>query len=167
EQVQSLGARFVELQLETADAETAGGYAREQTEEQRRKQTALMSRHVIGADVVITTAAVFGKAPPMLIPAGVVEQMPRGAVIVDMAAAPEHGRGNCELTKPGETITTPGGVVIVGTLNLPSLVPLHASQAYANNMHALLKELVADGQVKINLEDEIQNGAVITHAGEL
>src|SRR5690606_26435926 len=76
EQVQSLGARFVELQLETADAETAGGYAREQTEEQRRKQAALMSRHVIGADVVITTAAVFGKAPPMLIPAGVVEQMP-------------------------------------------------------------------------------------------
>ena len=92
EQVQSLGARFIELAMETGDAETKGGYAKEQTDEQRRKQSALMSRHVIGADVVVATAAVFGKAPPMLIPKDVVEQMRPGSVIVDMAASKEHGR---------------------------------------------------------------------------
>ena len=167
EQVQSLGARFVELPIETADAETEGGYAKEQSQEQQRKQTELMTKHIVGADVVVTTAAVFGKAPPMLIPADVVEQMPAGSVIVDMAASPEHGRGNCELTRPGEVYTTDNGVVIVGTLNLPSLVPTHASQAYANNVFNLLKDLIVEGELKINLEDEVQDGAVITHDGEL
>jgi len=167
EQVQSLGARFVELQMEKQEDQATGGYAKEQTEEERRKQAAMMSRHVIGADVVVCTAAVPGKAPPMLIPTDVVAQMHAGSVIVDMAASPEHGRGNCELTKPGEIFTTSGGVVLVGTLNLPATLPVHASQAYAGNMASLLKELVVDSRVKINLEDEIQNGAVVTHAGTL
>ncbi len=167
EQVQSLGARFVELPMETADAETAGGYAKEQTEEQQRKQTELMTKHIVGADVVVTTAAVFGKAPPMLIPADVVKQMPPGGVIVDLAANPEHGRGNCELTKPGEVSTTDNGVTIVGTLNLPSLIPTHASQAYANNVFNLLKEMIVEGQLKINLEDEVQDGGIITHDGQV
>ncbi len=167
EQVQSLGARFVELPMDTADAETAGGYAKEQSAEQQKKQTELMAKHITGADVVVTTAAIFGKAPPMLVPADVVAKMSSGSVVVDMAAAPEHGRGNCELTKPGEVTRTDNGVTIVGTLNLPSLVPTHASQAYANNMANLLKELIVENAIKINLEDEVQNGAVITHDGQV
>ncbi|MFW6032768.1 MAG: Re/Si-specific NAD(P)(+) transhydrogenase subunit alpha [Phycisphaeraceae bacterium] len=163
EQVQSLGARFVELPTTAEEAETAGGYAREQTEEERQQQAELMAKHVIGADVVVTTAAVFGKQPPMLIPADVANQMSPGSVIVDLAANPEAGRGNCELTKPGEVTKTDAGVTIVGTMNLPGLVPQHASQAYANNMQSFLKEIVEEGE----LEDEIQQGALITHKGEV
>jgi NAD(P) transhydrogenase subunit alpha len=167
EQVQSLGARFVELPVAAADAETAGGYAREQTDEERQKQTELMAKHVIGADVVITTAAVFGKAPPMLIPADVVKQMSHGSMIVDLAADPKHGRGNCELTKPGEIVTTENGAIIIGQLNLPATVPVHASQVYANNINALLKEVVKDGAIVIDLADDVQKGAVITHDGQI
>jgi NAD(P) transhydrogenase subunit alpha len=167
EQVQSLGARFVELPIETGDAQTEGGYAKEQSDEQRRKQAELMAKHVIGADAVITTAAVFGKAPPLLITRDVVERMRSGAVIVDMAADADAGRGNCELTEPGKDITTTGGVLIIGRTNLPALVPVHASQAYAHNMHALLKELIVDGQIKLDFEDEIQKGAAITHDGQI
>ncbi|MFP4145014.1 MAG: Re/Si-specific NAD(P)(+) transhydrogenase subunit alpha [Phycisphaeraceae bacterium] len=167
EQVQSLGARFVELPTTAEEAETAGGYAREQTEEERQQQAELMAKHVIGADVVVTTAAVFGKQPPMLIPADVANQMSPGSVIVDLAANPEAGRGNCELTKPGEVTKTDAGVTIVGTMNLPGLVPQHASQAYANNMQSFLKEIVEEGELKLDLEDEIQQGALITHKGEV
>jgi proton-translocating NAD(P)+ transhydrogenase subunit alpha len=167
EQVQSLGARFVELPLQTEDAETAGGYAKEQSAEQQRQQTELMTKHILAADVVVTTAAIFGKAPPLLIPADVVAKMPSGSVIVDLAASPEHDRGNCELTKPGEVITTERGVTIVGTLNLPAHVPTHASQAFANNMYNLLKDLMDEGAIKIDLEDDIQKGAVVTHQGQI
>ncbi len=167
EQVQSLGARFVELPLQTEDAETAGGYAKEQSAEQQQKQTELMTKHILAADVVVTTAAIFGKAPPLLIPAEVVAKMPSGSVIVDLAASPEHDRGNCELTKPGEVITTERGVTIVGTLNLPAHVPTHASQAFANNMYNLLKDLMDEGAIKIDLEDDIQKGAVVTHQGQI
>lgn len=167
EQVQSLGARFVELAMESHESEAEGGYAVEQTEADRRKQSAMMSRHVIGADVVITTAAVFGKGPPLLIRADSVAQMAAGSVIVDLAADPVHGRGNCEVTQPGQIYATDNGVTIIGTLNLPGLVPVHASQVYANNMHALLKELIRDGELTLDLEDEIQKGVVITHAGEV
>ncbi len=167
EQVQSLGARFVELPLETKDAEAKGGYAKEMTDEQRRKQSELMAQHVIAADAVIATAAVFGKAPPLLIPKDVVAQMRSGAVIVDMAANPKAGRGNCELTKPNERITTANGVRILGDTNLPALVPVHASQAYANNILALLKDLLDGPNVRLNLSDEIQKGAVVTHDGKV
>lgn len=168
EQVQSLGARFVELPMTSAAAEAAGGYAKEQTEEQRQQQAELMAKHVISADVVVTTAAVFGKQPPMLVPSGVVAKMQAGSVLVDMAADPSANRGNCESTRPGFTYTTDNGVTIIGTLNLPSLVPAHASLAYANNMQSFIKELLnKEGQLNLNLDDEIQNGACITHAGEI
>lgn len=171
EQVQSLGGRFVELPTTKQDAQTAGGYAKEQTEDERRQQAALMAKHVIGADVVITTAAVFGKAPPLLIPADVAQQMASGAVLVDMAADPAAGRGNCEITRPGEIFTTDAGAIIDGTLNLPAHASVHASQMYANNMLAFLKEIIhRNGEaaaLKLNLEDEIQKGALITHNGEI
>jgi len=175
EQVQSLGGRFIELPTAKQDDAAAGGYAKEQSDEERRQQTELMAKHVIGADVVIATAAVFGKAPPLLIPGDVVAKMSPGSVIVDLAAAPEHGRGNCELTRPGDVTTTEGGVTLIGTLNLPGTVPVHASQAYANNIVSLLTDLVstqgegddAKPAINIDLEDEIQKGAVITHAGQI
>ena len=166
EQIQSLGARLVELPTAKQDDQASGGYAKEQTQEQRQQQQKLMAKHVISADCVITTAAIFGKAPPMLIPADVVEQMHPGAVIVDMAAD-VAGRGNCELTQPGKTITTDRGVTLVGLTNLPALVPVHASQVYANNMLAFLNEIESNGQLKIDLEDEIVKGAVITHDGQI
>lgn len=167
EQVQSLGARFVELPLDTAGAETQGGYAKEQTEEQRRRQAELMARHVIGAHAVISTAAVFGKAPPLLIPRDVVQRMNPGSVIVDLAADPAAGRGNCELTKPGACVTTDNGITIEGALNLAGLVASDASAVYANNMLALLREIIVDGNVQITAEDEIQKGALITRNGQI
>jgi len=167
EQVQSLGARFVELPMTKTDAQTAGGYAKEQTDEDRRQQAELMAKHVTAADAVIATAAIFGKSPPMLIPRAVVEKMQRGSVIVDMAADPASGRGNCEATKPGEDYITANGVRVIGLLNLPSLVPVHASQVLAANFHAFLKEIVAGGALKLNLEDEIQKGALIAHDGRI
>ena len=179
EQVESLGGRFIELPTAAQDDKATGGYAKEQTDEERQKQTELMAKHVIGADVVISTAALFGKAPPLLIPKDVVEKMSAGSVIVDLAAAPEHGRGNCELTRPGMTYATDNGVVIDGTLNLPGTVPAHASQAYANNILNLLNELVTAAKpakddapaepasLTIDLEDEVQQGGCITHDGQI
>ncbi|NBC10215.1 MAG: NAD(P)(+) transhydrogenase (Re/Si-specific) subunit alpha [Planctomycetes bacterium] len=179
EQVESLGARFIELPTAAQNDQATGGYAKEQTDEERQKQTELMAKHVIGADIVVTTAAVFGKAPPLLIPKDVVERMSPGSVIVDLAAAAEHGRGNCELTEPGEVITTDRGVTIDGTLNLPGTVPTHASQAYANNIVSLLGELVrpakpakdeqpaTEAALTIDLEDDVQKGACITHGGQI
>ncbi len=166
EQIQSLGARFVEMDL-GADAEAAGGYAKELTQEQKAKQAELMAKHVEGADVVVTTAAVFGKAPPVLVPAEVVQRMQPGAVLIDLGASAAYGHGNCALTKPGEEVVTEQGVRLVGTLNLPALVPNHASLAYANNIKAVLKALVVGGQVKLDLEDEVQDGAVVVHDGEV
>jgi len=174
EQVQSLGARFVELPSDgtAQDDKATGGYAKEQTEEERQKQAELMAKHVIAADIVITTAAVPGKAPPMLIAQDVVDQMKRGSVVVDMAANPDHGRGNCEATTPGEVVTNEAGVTLIGTLNLPSLVPVHASQAYASNMQSFLDEIIdvpkeGEPTLKLNLEDEVQKGSCLTHDGQI
>lgn len=167
EQVKSLGARFVELPTAAQDDAATGGYAKEQTDEERKQQAELMAKHVTGADVVITTAAIFGKAPPLLIPADVVKDMKQGAILVDMAADRTAGRGNCELTRPGEIVTTDNDITIIGTLNLPGLVPGDASSVYANNVLNLLKELFKDEKIKIDLTDELQKGAVITHDGLL
>ncbi len=141
EQVQSLGAKFVEMPLETAAAETKGGYAQQMDEEFYRKQRELMGRVVAESDVVITTAAVPGKKAPLLITAAMVEGMAPGSVMVDLAA--ERG-GNCELTQPGKTIVH-NGVTILGPLNLPSEVPYHASQLYAKNISTFLLALVREG----------------------
>ena len=168
EQVQSVGGRFVELPTTKQEAQTTGGYAKQQSAEERKQQVELMGKHVIGADVVITTAAVFGKDPPLLIPKDMVKQMQAGAVIVDLATDERAKRGNCEVTRPGKRYTTKNGVTIVGTTNFPALAPVHSSQLYANNVLAFLKEILKDdGKLELNLDDEIQKGSLITHEGRL
>ena len=164
EQVQSVGAKFLELPLETAGAQDAGGYAKELTPEQQQKQRELMAQAVIESDVVITTAAIPGKPAPKLIPADVVARMHLGAVIVDLAA--ESG-GNCELTEPGK-IVEHNGVTIIGITNVPATVPFHASQVYANNLANLLKLIVTkEGQLKIDTADEVIAGVLLCQGGQV
>jgi H+-translocating NAD(P) transhydrogenase subunit alpha len=163
EQVQSLGASFVELELDVAGAQDARGYATALTDEQQARQQELLERHIADSDVVITTALVPGRPAPRLIPASAVAAMRAGSVIVDLAA--ETG-GNCELTERGETVVRED-VTIVGVLNLPAGMPLHASQMYARNIVAVLEHLVADGGLGIDLEDEINADAIITHDGRV
>ncbi len=156
EQVQSLGATFLDLGV--SGEETSGGYARELTaDEQRRQQDALEER-IPDFDVVITTAAIPGRPAPRLIPAAAVRRMRPGSVIVDLAA--ETG-GNCELTRPGEVVDE-GGVTIVGLLNLPSSMAGHASQLYSRNVSALLAHLAPGGELALDWEDEITAGACVT-----
>jgi H+-translocating NAD(P) transhydrogenase subunit alpha len=164
EQVLSLGATFVELEMEVGEtAQDARGYATVLSESQQVEQQRLLERHIADSDVVITTAAVPGQPAPRLIPASVVEAMRTGSVIVDLAA--ETG-GNCELTEPGEVIER-HGVKLIGTLNLPSGMPLHASQMYARNIQAVLEHLVVEGAVALDFDDEITADAVITHEGRV
>ena len=163
EQVESLGARFVALDLGTEDAQTAGGYARELTDEEKRKQSELMADHVRAADVVVTTAQVPGRKAPRLIPADVVRGMKPGAVIVDMAA--ESG-GNCELTRAGEEVEE-GGVIVLGPRNLPGTVASSTSMLYSNNLTNLLGLLIKEGELVLDREDEIVAGALVCHAGEV
>ncbi len=164
EQVQSVGAKFLELPLETAGAQDSGGYAKELTPEQQAKQRELMAQAVRESDVVITTAAIPGKPAPKLIPAEVVKQMLPGSIIVDLAA--ETG-GNCELTEPGQ-IVQKHGVTLIGITNVPATVPFHASQVYANNIANLLKLIVTkEGQVKIDTADEVIAGVLLCHGGQV
>ncbi|MGA2370005.1 MAG: Re/Si-specific NAD(P)(+) transhydrogenase subunit alpha [Candidatus Korobacteraceae bacterium] len=163
EQVQSLGGRFVELPIEAADAQDAGGYAKAQDESFYQKQRELLGRVVGESDVVITTAVVPGKKSPVLVTKEMVAGMAPGSVIVDLAA--ERG-GNCELTRAQETIVV-NGVTIVGAINLASTVPYHASQMYAKNLANFLVHLVKDGKLQLNLQDEITNSTLVTQNGEL
>jgi NAD(P) transhydrogenase subunit alpha len=163
EQVQSLGAKFVELELETTEAEAAGGYAREMDEEFLRKQRELMARVVAGSDAVITTAQVQGKKAPMIVTADMVKGMQPGSVIVDMAA--EQG-GNCELSRPEEEVVE-GGVRIFGPTNLPAAAPFHASQMYAKNVANFLQLLVKEGELVIDTEDEVIDGTLVTRDGSV
>lgn len=163
EQVLSLGARFVELPLETSAAEGKGGYAAEQSEEFLRKQRELVGKVIAESDVVITTAAIPGKRAPILVTADHVRAMAPGSVIVDLAA--ERG-GNCELTRPGETFME-GNVTIAGPANLPSEVPNHASQLYAKNVSSLLLHLTKDKQLNIDREDEITRETMMCTAGQI
>ncbi len=163
EQVQSLGGKFVELELEAAEAETAGGYARELGEEFYRKQREMMLKVVAANDVVITTAAVPGKRAPILVTAEMVERMAPGSVVVDLAA--ERG-GNCEVTRPGESVVH-HGVTVLGPLNLPATVPAHASQMYAKNISTFLLHLVKDGELVIDRDDEITRDTLVTFGGEV
>lgn len=164
EQVESLGAKFVELALETGDAETAGGYARALDEQRQQRQTELLAPHIAAADVVITTAQIPGRAAPRLITAAAVRGMRPGSVIVDLAAP---GGGNCELTLPGGSVDE-DGVSILGPLNLPAEMPLHASQMYGRTVAAAIGEFVRDGRWAPDPEDDIfremcvaQGGAVV------
>jgi NAD(P) transhydrogenase subunit alpha len=161
EQVQSLGAKFVEMALETAAAETKGGYAQQMDETFYRKQRELMLRVVAESDLVITTAAVPGKKAPVLVTAEMVARMTSGSVIVDLAA--ERG-GNCELTRPGETVNQ-AGVLILGPLDLPAQVPQHASQLYSKNIATFVQYLVKAGQVRYDMDDEIIRETLIARDG--
>lgn len=163
EQVHSLGAKFVELPLETKDAEDKGGYAKAQDEAFYRRQREVMARVVAASDVVITTALIPGKKSPVLVTADMVAGMPRGSVIVDLAA--ERG-GNCELTQP-DRVVVEHGVTILGPTNLASAVPYHASQMYAKNIATFLLHLVKDGQVQIVRDDEITRETLMTYEGEV
>jgi NAD(P) transhydrogenase subunit alpha len=159
--VKSLGATFIELPLEAQEGQ--GGYAKEQSEEFLRKQRELIGEHIAKSDVVITTAAIPGRRAPLLVTAEMVKGMRPGSIIVDLAA--ETG-GNVELTKAGEDIDV-GGVTIIGTRNVPSTMPLHASQLYARNVANLLLHLVKDGAINLDFADEITKGACVTHDGEI
>ncbi len=163
EQVQSLGARFVELPLEAADAQDARGYAKEQDEAFYRKQRELLGKAVAECDVVITTAVVPGKKAPVLVTAEMVKNMAPGSVIVDLAA--ERG-GNCELTQSGQTITV-HGVTIIGRINVASGVPYHASQMYARNLTSFLTHLMKDGKPQLDSTDEIIRETMLTRNGEV
>ncbi len=163
EQAESLGAKFVELPLESEDAEDRGGYATDLGEDFYRKQQELMGKVVSESDVVICTAAVPGKKAPILVTAKMVEGMSPGSVIVDLAA--ERG-GNCELTRPEQTIVE-HDITIIGPANLPSTIPYHASQMYAKNIATFLLHLVKDGQLTIDLEDEITRATLVTRGGDV
>jgi NAD(P) transhydrogenase subunit alpha len=163
DQVKSVGAKFVELPLETGGSETAGGYAKAMDESFYRRQRETMARVVAESDVVITTAAIPGKKAPVLVTADMVRGMPPGSVVVDLAA--ESG-GNCELTKAGQTVSA-GGVTILGPVNLPATVPYHASQMYSKNIATLLLHLVKEGRLELNLEDEITRETLVSRGGEV
>jgi len=163
EQVESLGAKFVELGLETKDAEAKTGYAKAQSEEFYERQRQMMLKYVAAADVVVPTALVPGKRAPVLITEEMVQGMRAGSVIVDLAA--EQG-GNCALTEPGQEVVK-HGVFICGPTNLPSTVPFHASQMYARTVTNYLLHLLKDGRVHLDLDDELTRGPLVTHQGEV
>jgi len=163
EQVQSLGARFIELDLDTGDAQDAGGYAVAQTEEFYQRQRAALGKKLEKSDVVITTALVPGQPAPLLIDEAAVRGMKPGSVIIDLAS--ENG-GNCACTDPSGP-TTAHGVRILPGANLASDVPTHASQMYAKNVVTLVKHLVPKSELVLDLDDEITRGAMLTHAGQI
>lgn len=163
EQVESLGAKFVELPLESSGSEDKGGYAKAMDEEFYKKQRELTAKVVAESDVVITTAAIPGKKAPILVTKEMVEAMEPGSVIVDLAA--ERG-GNCEACVPGETADI-NGVRVLGPLNLPSTVPYHASQMYSKNITTFLLNMIKEGELIIDLEDEIVSGTLIAHEGQV
>ena len=164
EQVESLGARFVEMNLDTGDAEGKGGYAKEMEEDFYLKQQELMAKTVADCNVVITTAAIPGRKSPVLITADMVRGMSPGSVIVDLAA--ERG-GNCELTRASEEVVTENGVTILGPVNLPSTIPFHASEMYSKNITTFLLNMVKDGKVCVDTEDEIVRETLVTRDGKI
>ena len=161
EQVESLGAKFLELDLGIADAEDKGGYAKALSGDAARRQQHLLAEKTKEFDVVITTALVPGRAAPRLVTAETVAGMHPGSVIVDLAA--EAG-GNCELTQPDQVVVR-HGVTIHGPTNLPATMPVHASQLYARNVTELLREFVKDGKLALDFDDEVLQGACVTHGG--
>jgi H+-translocating NAD(P) transhydrogenase subunit alpha len=163
EQVQSLGGRFVELPIEAKDAQDARGYGKAQDETFYQKQRELLGKTVAESDVVITAAVIPGKKSPVLVTKDMVEKMAPGSVIVDLAA--ERG-GNCELTKPSETVVE-HNVTIIGEFNLAATVPYHASALYARNISAFLQHLVKDGKLQLDMKDEITRETMVTHEGEV
>src|SRR5438094_1680724 len=162
EEVQSLGATFIQMEI-GEHAEAAGGYAKQLSEETHRRELAFIAQQVKDADIVITTAAIPGQRAPVLITADAVRAMKPGAVIVDLAV--ETG-GNCELTEAGREVVR-NGVLLLGPLNLPSPLPQHASQMYARNISSFLSQLIKDGALRFDFDDEIVRDTCVTHAGEV
>jgi len=160
EQVESLGAKFVDVGIK---AEGSGGYARELTDEEKQQQQDILAQHIAAADVVVTTAAIPGRSSPRIVTTAMVEAMRGGSVILDLAA---EGGGNCELTKAGETVLH-NHVKIYGPINVPSTVSNHASELYAKNLLNFLELLIKEGQINIDLEDEVINDSLLTHAGKI
>ena len=163
EQVESLGATFVDLALDTDQSEDKAGYAKAQDEAFYARQREMMTRVVAASDVVITTALIPGRPAPVLVTDEMVAGMTPGAVVVDLAA--ERG-GNVEPSQPDETVVA-HGVTVLGPTNLPATVPFHASQMYAKNISTLLLHLVDDGALQIDLEDEITQGTLVSQDGEV
>ena len=160
EQIESRGAKFVETGV---SAEGEGGYARELTDEEKEQQQAALDKEIARSDVVITTAAIPGRPAPRIISAAAVAMMKPGAVIIDLAA--ETG-GNCELTKPGETVIE-NNVKIVGPINLPASLGRHASEMYARNLFNFIKPAIEDGELNIDWEDEVFAQSALTRDGEI
>ena len=163
EQVQSLGARFVQLDLDTGDAEDAGGYARAQSEEFYDQQRRLMGERAVASDVVITTALVPGRPAPLLIDEAAIRAMKPGSVVVDLAAA---NGGNCAPSRADEEVAV-DGVLVLGPTNLPSDLPTNASQMFSKNVVTFLLHLVNEGELQLDLEDAITTGAMLTHDGQV
>jgi NAD(P) transhydrogenase subunit alpha len=163
EQVRSLGAKFVELELEAGAAEDKGGYATSQSEEFYARQRKLMGERAARSDVVVTTALVPGQRAPLLLDEDGVRGMRAGSVVVDLAAA---NGGNCACTVPGETVVR-HGVTLVGDTNLPSAIPRDASQMFSKNAVTFLRHLVKDGALQLDLEDEITRGSLVAHGGRV
>jgi NAD(P) transhydrogenase subunit alpha len=163
EQVESLGGKFVELPIEAGDAQDAGGYAKAMDESFYRRQREMMAKVIAACDVVISTAAVPGKKAPVLITAEMVDGMPPGSIVVDVAA--EQG-GNCEVTRAGENVVR-NGVTVMGPVNLAATVPNHASQMYARNVSAFLTLIVKDGALKVDTTDEIVRETLVARGGEV
>jgi NAD(P) transhydrogenase subunit alpha len=162
EQIESVGAKYVGIELEESAA-AGGGYAKELSAEDRRRQSELLAQECALSDVVITTALIGGVFAPRLISAGTVQTMKRGSVVVDLGA---DGGGNCELSKPGETVEV-GGVTILAPLNLPATMPFHASLLFSRNLTAFVLAFTKDKAFQLDLADDIQQGALITHDGEV
>jgi NAD(P) transhydrogenase subunit alpha len=162
EQIESVGGKYVGIELKESAA-AGGGYAKELSEEDKTRQREILAAQVAQSDVVVTTALIGGVFAPRLITADMVHTMRPGAVIVDLAA---DGGGNCELSRPGETVED-GGVTILAPLNLPASLPLHASLLFSRNLTAFLLAFTKDKAFQLDLNDDIQQGALITHAGEV
>jgi NAD(P) transhydrogenase subunit alpha len=163
EQVESLGAKFVEVESDSEDGVGEGGYAKETSEDYKKLQQELIKEHIGKSDIVITTALIPGRPAPLLIPKDMVEGMKPGSVIIDLAA--ENG-GNCELTEAGK-IVVHNFVIVDGSLNLPSTMPIHASQLYAKNITSFITYMCPEGKLNFDMEDKIISGAMFTHNGEI
>lgn len=163
EQVESLGAKFIEVDSTSDEGVGEGGYAKETSEDYKNKQQELIHKHISKSDVVITTALIPGKPAPLLIPTTMVDSMKPGSVIMDLAA--ENG-GNCELTKKDQVVEH-NQIIVNGTSNLPGTMPVHASELYSKNVAAFLTYMVKNGEINLDLDDEIISGAMYSHAGSI
>jgi H+-translocating NAD(P) transhydrogenase subunit alpha len=162
EQIESVGGKYVGIELKESAA-AGGGYAKELSEEDKARQREILAAQIAQSDVVVTTALIGGVFAPRLITADMVRTMRPGAIVVDLAA---DGGGNCELSRPGETVVV-GGVTVLAPLNLPASMPYHASLLFSRNLTAFLQAFTKDGAFQLDLNDDIQQGALITHAGEV